>query len=297
MIFCPARWALNSTATPYGKSLGPNPGHGIKRKGATRMEDLIRRNSNVEIVVSKLAEQYQILNPATAALTLQTSTANLGANHAIDEKSLDRIQLAPGGITNFQIPGLDGDEIVKHVTGFIEAWRFARIYHEKAYGEGGSKIPSCKSLDGLWGIGNPGGDCTECPRAQYGSDPRGGRGQACKQIRQILFLREGHIVPYLLNVPPTSLKNAQQYFLRLTSVNVPYWAIVTNLSLESVQNQDGVKYARIIFSAGPRLNAAERELMEPFAAQMSAMLRPIDITTADYEEVGQEGEQPDTAQE
>src|SRR5262249_16727212 len=151
-----------------------------------------------------------------------------------------------------------GEESAKLISGIIMADRPARLLWPS--GDGGRKgaPPVCSSKDGYWGVGNPGGDCTQCPFAEYGSDPKSGRGQACKAIRQILFLRQGQILPDLLSCPPTSLKNAQQYFWRLLSAGVPPWALVTTLSLERAVNAGGDPYAKINFTAGPRLDDEEK---------------------------------------
>jgi hypothetical protein len=248
---------------------------------------------NTEVMT--LHERFPIIDPMTNKEILDLSKSNLGSR-SIEITHLDRLQCPTGGGLSFELATLEGSASVKHVTGFIVAWREIRLLYEGAFGEGGGKkVPKCKSLDGYWGIGDPGGDCEHCPLAQFGSDPKGGRGQACKQVRQILFLREGEIVPNLVNVPPTSLKNARQYFLRLLSARVPYWGILTNLSLERTQNAEGTSYARMLFSSGQRLNEAERALMRPYAENMANLLKPLDVEVDDYEGQQQQGDiQPDT---
>jgi hypothetical protein len=235
---------------------------------------------NTEVMT--LTERFPIISAAMHDEILKLSATNMGPR-GIEVTQLDRLQVPTGGALSFELATLDGSTSVKSVTGFMVAWRDARLYHKAAFGEGGgNKVPDCRSVDGFWGHGDPGGDCEQCPLSQFGSDPKGGRGQACKQIRQILFLREGEIVPNLVNVPPTSLKNARQYFMRLLSQRTPHWGIVTNLSLERAQNNEGINYARIVFSSGPRLKDEEKKLMEPFAQHMANLLKPLDIETDDY---------------
>jgi len=48
------------------------------------------------------------------------------------------------------------------------------------------KAPNCKSNDGVTGRGDIGGgngtrECSKCPMNQWSSDPKGGKGKACKQ--------------------------------------------------------------------------------------------------------------------
>jgi hypothetical protein len=63
-------------------------------------------------------------------------------------------------------------------------------------------------------MGKPGGDCHKCPLAQFGSavDQKGqpGKGQACKSMRMLLFLRQDDMIPMIVNLPPTSLQNAKK---------------------------------------------------------------------------------------
>jgi hypothetical protein len=241
----------------------------------------MERNTATEVMT--LHERFPIIDPLTNKEILALSNANMGTR-GVDLTQLDRVLCPTGGGQSFELPTLDGTTSVKHISGFIVAWRESRLYYDTPYGEGGiKKIPKCKSQDGVWGVGDPGGDCEQCPYSQFGSDPKGGRGQACKQIRQMLFLRDGEIVPNLINIPPTSLKNARQYFLRLLSARVPHWAILTNLSLERTQNSDGINYARIVFSSGQRLKPEERALMQPFAEKMAGLLQPMEVETDSYE--------------
>jgi len=235
-------------------------------------------NTSAELMT--LDQRFPIINPLEHQEVLELGKSNLGPR-GIDINQLDRIQVPSGGAMTFEIHGTEGSETARFVTGVVGAWRDARMYYKSAYGEGQKKPPDCKSLDGVMGTGDPGGECETCPFAQFGSD-KTGRGQACKQIRQILFVREGQIVPDLISVPPTSLKNVRQYFLRLMSSRTPYWGIVTNISLEPAQNAGGTRYARMVFSSGPRFSPEQRALMKPLADQMAGLLRPLDIDSQDY---------------
>jgi hypothetical protein len=247
----------------------------------------LARTTGSELV--RLADRFPIMSPETNAEIQRTIAANIGPN-GLAEGDLEKIKVPSGGGTAWSVPTIDGEEPFKELSGIVVAWRDARLYWRTGFAEQGKKRtpPDCSSKDGQWGVGDPGGACDSCPLAQYGSDPKGGRGQACKQVRQLLFLRDDQILPNIINVPPTSLKNAKQYFLRLASARIPYFSVVTKMRLERTANADGTDYARILFATGDRLNSEERELMEPFASQMDAILHPLAVDVASYTPVEEE---------
>jgi hypothetical protein len=241
--------------------------------------------------ISKIAEQYPIMNPSTRDEVREVLEANLGPR-GLSERNLERIKVPTGGGLTWTVPSIDGEELLKELSGIDLAWREIRLYWKAPFSERGKTRtpPDCSSKNGLVGIGDPGGDCTNCPLAQFGSDPKGGRGQACKQVRQLLILRPDHILPEIVSIPPTSHRNAEQYFNRLASRRIPFWSLITNLKLERTANADGIDYARIVFSAGPLLSENERQAIAPFQKQMQQVLRNIVVDTSDYEEAPPEPE-------
>jgi hypothetical protein len=79
----------------------------------------------------------------------------------------------------------------------------------------------------------------------------------------MLILRRDDVIPLILQLPPSSLKSAQKYFLRLASASLPYQAVVTQLRLRKVKSAGGNEYAEVEFSLGRQLEEAEvRHSME-----------------------------------
>jgi len=234
--------------------------------------------------VSKLAEQYPVMNPASMHEVQEILQANLGPG-GLSEQDLERVKVPTGGGTTWTIEGIDGEEMVKEVSGPIAAWIDSRLYWQTPYELRGKQRtpPDCSSRNSLIGVGNPGGDCTRCPLAEFGSDPKGGRGQACKQVRRLMILRPDHIMPDIVGIPPTSHRNAVQYFRRLAALRIPYWAVITHLKLERTSNADGVDYARIVFTAGERFSPADREAFAPYHQQMVQVLRNIAVDPGDFD--------------
>ena len=122
-----------------------------------------------------------------------------------------------------------------------------------------------------------------CPLAQYGSAP-GGRGQACKQIKQVFVLRGSLLLPEVISLPPTSLKAAKQYLLKLTSQGIPYYSVVTRVGLERTKNKQGIAYSRATFTFVRRLTPDEvhkaqeyHEMLKPLVQKMTVDLDASEV--------------------
>lgn len=228
--------------------------------------------------ITPLAEQFPIINPATRDEVREVFEANLGA-HGMSARRMDVIKVPTGGGQSWTIQSIDGEIMIKEMRGIVLAWSPGQTYYRTAYSERGKARtpPDCVSRDGTFGKGDPGGACRRCPLNEWGSDPKGGRGKACKEIIRLIFLRADQILPELITIPPTSIKNVQQYFWRLSSSLIPYWTLVTTLRLEKTSNMDGIDYARVIIGAGPRFNPAEKAALAPYQEQVEQLLRNMEV--------------------
>lgn len=234
---------------------------------------------------NELAELFPVMNPATAGQVREILEANMGPA-GFSEANMERIKVPAGGALNWTIEGIDGEEVSRELSGIVVGWRDVRLYWKTAFAERGKARtpPDCTSKNSLVGIGDPGGDCTHCPLAEFGSDPKGGRGQACKQVRQLLMLLPGRSMPAIVGVPPTSRRNAVKFFDLLSNRMIPYWGLVTTLKLERVANADGIDYGRVVFSAGPRLTETQRHALAPYQKKVMEALRSTVVET-EYEVV------------
>lgn len=210
--------------------------------------------------------------------------------------NLPRIKVPAGGAREFRVMDASGEEPLRTLSGVITAFRQARVYWKKAYGSGGGKKPpDCSSTNGFVGVGEPGGECALCPYAQFGTalNPDGskGAGQACKDIRQLLILLPDNLLPHILNIPPTSIKNFMQYSLNLLSAGAPYWGVVSKLTLEPATSGGGIDYARIQFSLERRVAKEQAaSMLKPYHERMNSLLRPmvVDATAYESEEASQD---------
>jgi hypothetical protein len=185
----------------------------------------------------------------------------------------ERIKVPAGGGTAWSVQGLDGEETIKELAGIIVAWRDTRAYWSVPMEESdGNMPPDCYSMDARTGTGKPGGDCHKCPLAQFGSDPKGD-GQACKLIRQLFLVREDNLLPEIVNLPPSSVRPARQYFLRLASKGMPCYSVITKLALEKTKNGQGIVYAKAALTSGGRLTPEQAQRAKQYAAMIDPFLK------------------------
>jgi len=226
-----------------------------------------------------------VVNPtvfpvAATAKAMEVMRANLGGELPTPA-DFTRIRVPAGGGTTWEIPSIDGDpESAKSIDGVIVYIARRRAYWASTNLTG--EPPQCASNDCITGIGNPGGACEKCPFNQFGSATKGdgsmGRGKACKESKLIFLLRANQTLPDIVIVPPGSLRVIKSYQLK---IGVPYWSIVTRLSLERVQNKDGIAYAQIKPSRIGMLDeAAARQVLE-FARGLQAVFEAAQVEHGD----------------
>jgi hypothetical protein len=219
----------------------------------------------------------------------EAMAANLGGE-AVSAGDFERIRVPAGGGAAWTVQGLDGEEVLKEVAGIVVAWRDTRAYWSLPMEQSeGSMPPDCYSLDARTGTGKPCGDCHKCPLAQFGSDA-GGPGQACKLVRQLFLIREENLLPEIVNLPPSSIKPARQYFLRLASKGLPCYSVITRIGLEKTKNAQGIVYSRATFASGGRLSAEQARRAKEYAAMIEPFLKAARVAPSQPEVVEPQGE-------
>ena len=173
---------------------------------------------------------------------------NLGGR-TLTAADLVRAPIPAGGGTTWEIESIDGIEKCDEIEGVIIHQQQMRAFWPDA--EINGEPPICRSDDAMTGIGAiqadqpaESRDCITCPMAQWGSDPKGGKGQACTLKRALFILRADSILPMVVMIPPSSLKNIDRYLLALLNASAPYWGAITGLSLEKAKGDSG-SYSRV----------------------------------------------------
>ena len=172
------------------------------------------------------------------------------------EFTIDRVKLPAGGGTAFEIPSEEGEEteMVKDITGVILYNHPAFAYYAAAFA-GGHAAPDCSSMDGVTGVGLPGGSCRDCPYNKFGSGD--GQSKLCKNKRMLYILREGELFPVALSLPTGSLRTFTNYVKRQLTKGRKLSQIVTKVSLKKATSAAGIAYSQAVFTFDRALTAEE----------------------------------------
>lgn len=232
----------------------------------------------------------------------QVLAENVG-EEGISAFDLDRVKVPGSAATIWMVPTLEGEEPQRTIEGILIFQKTARTFWERRFEDsGGGTAPDCSSDDGVIGIGTPkygdiehpmlrsAGqmryttegqelfvgrfDCKSCPLATFGSGFNG-RQQACKQTRMLFLVREDSLLPILISAPPSSLGSMKKYMTRLSSAGVPYYGVVTGLSLRKEKNADGIEYAEIVPSMTRRLERDDMLKMRELSIYMAPILSRV----------------------
>jgi hypothetical protein len=126
--------------------------------------------------------------------------------------------------------------------------------------------------------------CAGCPKNEWGSDPGGGRGKACKQSRRLVMLPadcatkpEADVMTAefaKMDIPVTSVKNYSSYVNAVAaSTNRPTFAIVTEISTSpDVKTQFKVNFKPMrlidnmesLTAIMKRIDSAQALALEPY---------------------------------
>ena len=227
-------------------------------------------------VVKAAAAPKALTLPREEAVAVQEAFALNVASGAVSDFDLPRIKIM-NGAAFWLVPKLEGEETAPSIEGVVVYARDTRAYY--ASKDAGNVPPDCSSSDAITGHAKPGinlgGKCAECPMARFGSAQDGGDGQACKQMKQLFMLRGDAMFPEVVSLPPTSIKSARQFFLKLASQGVPYFKALVSLPLEKAQNAAGQTYGKANIKFIRRLSEEEaaralefHELAKTFAGNV-----------------------------
>lgn len=129
----------------------------------------------------------------------------------------NRVKIPAGGMTQFEIPTENPDE-----PDYSPTLEGVILHHHPACAfwpetddddDEDDKNPLCSSVDGVTGIGSPGGSCVACKLNSFGTGPKG-KGKACKNMHVIYLLRSGEMMPLQFNLPPTSIRPFKEFMQR-----------------------------------------------------------------------------------
>lgn len=195
---------------------------------------------------------------------------NLGGSKA-SRFDLPKVTIPAAGGALWTIEGLEGPKAMKQITGIIIGRREYRVYWSRSLEESdGGAEPDCKSEDCIEGQGDPGGICADCPMSQFGSDPKGGDSQACKQKCELLVVPTGGILPICLDLPPSSLKGLRKFMMALINARKDFRSVVVDIGLSQVDKP--VKHSVATFQVA---HVLDEELAAASKAYANSLMKSL----------------------
>lgn len=188
--------------------------------------------------------------------------------------AFDKVKIPSGGGTMWEVTGDNPDEpeYMKEIDGVIVDHYPVNAYFENEY-TGEITPPTCSSFDGKLGIGVPSGNCATCPLNKYGSADDG-KGKKCKNLRRVYILKSGEILPILITLPPTSIKNFSDYVSkRIVTKGMKTCDVITRLTLVVEKSNTGIKYSKVQFTIVRKLDDAEKTAMRTFSESIKHTTR------------------------
>lgn len=202
------------------------------------------------------------------------------------DNEFERIKIPAGGGVMFESPSGNPDEpdIIKEFSAVILYHHPMYVFYSSRF-NGSNNLPDCLSIDGITGVGVPGGKCINCHKNKFGSGENGSK--ACKNKHQMYLLRENEIFPVILSLPTSSNKEFSRYIKRLLSRGKKSDSVVTKFSLKKAVNKTGISYSQVQFSVARELENTEIELIKNYSGQVKSYaqnksnLQKIDMTTGE----------------
>ena len=216
---------------------------------------------------------------STAVAAVQQA---MGPGESLSFDLLERAKIPAGGGKAWNLD----DGAATELEGILVLRQPVRAYWRESFeATGGGNPPDCSSLDNQFGVGTPGGDCSTCPFAEFGSavDDKGEAkaGQACKQLTRLFLLRTDSVLPMFISLPPSSYKEAQKYTVMLAAKGIPYHRVITKIGLSSAKSSGGINYAKAEFSRGRNLEPSEVEAVEAWRGSFLPMLEAMSVEQAE----------------
>lgn len=195
-----------------------------------------------------------------------------------------KVKLTPGGVPTFQIEGETEDDVdvESKIRAVIVFTHRINAFWENKYGEGDNtnQPPTCSSMDGKTGFVFQTGEkrsCDSCPYNQFVDGVK-----QCKNMRRIYMLLPDQTIPYMLSVPPTSIKDVNKALARILASGSPYTSVVVEFSLKKAENKNSVKYCKIEMKKVGALEPDQVKTVIQMRNKIKQEYTEVAITSDDY---------------
>ncbi|KKN79823.1 hypothetical protein LCGC14_0336780 [marine sediment metagenome] len=198
----------------------------------------------------------------------------------VKPEDLITIKLPTGGSITWLIPTTEGETSTLVLEGILVHIAMRRAYWK----EGNEGFPDCRAIDARIGVGDPGGDCSACPNAVFGTkinkDGSKSGGQACNLRRLLFMVREGDLLPIVIDTPATSLVPVKNWLIAITSRGLFYYQFLTRLELTAAGSGQE-KYAIVKPSCGPLLSPEATEKILNYAKTLQEVFSAVEVSVQD----------------
>lgn len=155
----------------------------------------------------------------------RTDISNIDAELSAEARDIKKTISNPGApkitITRAgTFAGPDGIDLGKEIRGVVINFLSSNKFYDKPYNAQAPEPPACFAFGKEIAEMVPSNSapakqapaCNGCPRNEWGSDLKGGKGKACKNARELAFILEedlGEDDPqiYHISVPPTAIRS------------------------------------------------------------------------------------------
>ena len=233
-----------------------------------------------------MANKNELMVVENFELAISGEIADIMAEEldGLGEIPFDRVKIPSGGGVAFEIPGDDPDspDLAKELFGIVIDHHPVNAYWENKY-DGQNTPPSCSSMDGKTGIEPETGEmhnCQNCPYNEFGSD---GEGKKCKNMHRLYILQEGSPLPFILTLPPTSIKNWKEYIgKRIVIKGYRPHHVITKITLKKETNKQGIAYSSAQFALGGKIQDSMKADIDGYKESIKKTTRKIGIIDDDY---------------
>lgn len=245
--------------------------------------EVVLRDGSKAVVPQQFAATWPGFAPDEE--TLELLAENLGDDGSmIGIRNFSRVKVPSGDAGSWMIKRGGQEVAVKKLRGIMVGWSARRSFWVNGEPDGSS--PDCASVDnkrpisgGLFapdgerGAQNPSGMCANCPMAQFGSDPQGERGAACKEQRLVYLVVEGALFPLILHIPRTSIASMSEFMMGLLNEQKRYYSVVVDIGLEKTKNKVGQEYNKVVIEVVQGLDPTEVAAVKAYGDQIKGLIR------------------------
>lgn len=208
-------------------------------------------------------------------------------------RAMGRIKMGSGGMRAFSVHeiGEEAPDVATSITCAIIHSHDCNAYWSRPMEESGDdKAPDCVSSDGIEGVRRDSGEiiaCNTCPCNKYGSDPRGGNGKACKNMRRLYLMRETDQFPMIMDLPPTALYAFADYRVNIgIKKRQKMLNVLTRITLAQKKNKSAIEYNVPVFTPVGVLPLSVCERLHTLAALVRDYVKTAgiaaDMVSDDY---------------